>query len=115
MGVVDSQERLVEPREKLRRAKTVGRRGWGAYLGCGVLGLSDSPQLRHLLPLRHITTAVASTAVLLNTTVHSCSSSSWIDWRLDREPRGNGALLARERAGRLILIVEREIDIQTDE
>jgi hypothetical protein len=26
MGVVDSQERLVEPREKLRRAKTVGRR-----------------------------------------------------------------------------------------
>jgi hypothetical protein len=55
-------------------------------------------------------------AVLLNTTVHSCSSSSsWIDWRLDRKPRGNGALLARERAGRLILIVEREIDIQTDE
>jgi hypothetical protein len=46
------------------RRETTG--GWYIrYLGRGVLCLDDGSELRHLLPLRHITTTVGAIAVLV--------------------------------------------------
>ena len=42
------------------------------YLGSGILGLGDGPQLRHLLPLRRVASIAMAVLALISTEVHSC-------------------------------------------